>query len=293
MVWYDAAAAGNVVTSPILDIVGATSYWAEGVLDSTDCPSSFRTLVVLTIEDCPNSPSMSVGKSGVFDDNNQDLIPQAGETISYIFSVTNTGDVPLTNITLSDPLPGIVLVGGPIIELLPGETDSTTFTATYEITETDIIAGEVVNQAFGESDEGATDESDDPNNFDDDDSNGDGEPDDPTITIIPNTEDVTFEIFNGVTPNGDGAHDYFQVLRIENWPINSMQIYNRWGVLVYETVGYGGSSGSENVFRGISEGRVTVSETKELPTGTYYYVLRFFGDNPGKSSYAGYLYINR
>ena len=59
-----------------------------------------------------------------------------------------------------------------------------------------------------------------------------------------------------------------------------MQIFNRWGVLVYETVGYGGSSGSENVFRGISEGRVTIAESKELPTGTYYYVLKFPGNGP-------------
>ena len=73
-----------------------------------------------------------------------------------------------------------------------------------------------------------------------------------------------------------------------------MQIFNRWGVLIYETDNYGGSSGSENVFRGISEGRVTIRESEMLPTGTYFYILRFTGNNdPGQKSYSGYLYINR
>ncbi|MBT8276603.1 MAG: gliding motility-associated C-terminal domain-containing protein, partial [Bacteroidia bacterium] len=103
-----------------------------------------------------------------------------------------------------------------------------------------------------------------------------------------------FEIFNGITPDGDGLNDLFRVVGIEEYPNNNMKIFNRWGVLVWETDGYGGSNGEENVFRGISDGRATVRQGDMLPTGTYYYVLTFLGeDNPGESSYAGYLYINR
>jgi hypothetical protein len=77
-----------------------------------------------------------------------------------------------------------------------------------------------------------------------------------------------------------------------------MKIYNRWGVLVFETDSYcGGADCSGNVFRGISEGRVTIRENEELPTGTYYYILTILeNDIPppnGKSNYAGYLYVNR
>ena len=61
--------------------------------------------------------------------------------------MTNTGDVTLTNITISDPLPGLALVGGPIASLAPGASDTATFTASYQITQADIDAGEVVNQA--------------------------------------------------------------------------------------------------------------------------------------------------
>ena len=103
------------------------------------------------------------------------------------------------------------------------------------------------------------------------------------------------EIFNGITPDGDNLNDFFNIFGIENYPDNNVKIYNRWGVLVFETDGYGGSNGQENVFRGISEARATIRESEELPTGTYYYVLKIISDDPpnGKSDYSGYLYINR
>ena len=213
-----------------------------------------------------------------------------------MFAVTNTGTTTLYNITLDDPLPGIVISGGPIQVLLPGEIDNTTFTASYVITQVDIDMLMVVNQAIAVGQDGdgneVTDDSDDPNNPDDVDTNGDGDPDDPTITILPDVF-APFEIFNGVTPDGDGLNDFFLVQGISNWPINNVQIFNRWGVLVYDTDGYGGSNDSENVFRGFSEGRVTVRDSKLLPAGTYFYIIKFSGENPGRNSYAGYLYINR
>ena len=72
---------------------------------------------------------------------------QAGNQISYTFAVTNTGNVTLTNITLTDPLTGIVLTGGPIASLAPNATDSTTFTAIYSLTNADLLAKRVNNQA--------------------------------------------------------------------------------------------------------------------------------------------------
>ncbi len=251
-----------------------------------------------TITTLCQAPSMSLEKVGVLNDENGDGIPQEGETITYTFSVTNTGSVTLYNITIDDPLPGIDIQGGPIASLEPGMTDDTTFTATYAINDADIEAGQVINQAIvtGDDDEGTvvTDESDDPNNDDNVDNNGDGEPDDPTVVVIGNVDPVgDFEIFNGITPNGDNLNDYFVIAGIQDFPENNVKIYNRWGVLVWETEGYGGSNGQENVFTGESNGRSTIRANEELPTGTYFYILTFPSDNPGKASYSGYLYINR
>ncbi|MCX7301087.1 MAG: hypothetical protein NTX73_12075 [Rhodobacterales bacterium] len=70
-----------------------------------------------------------------------------GESITYAFTVTNTGNVTLTDVTLADPLPGLILTGGPIASLAPGASDSTTFTAAYTLTQADLDAAQVVNQA--------------------------------------------------------------------------------------------------------------------------------------------------
>jgi uncharacterized repeat protein (TIGR01451 family) len=68
-----------------------------------------------------------------------------GDDINYTFTVKNTGNVTLTNVTLTDP--DAAVSGGPIVSLAPGASDSTTFTATYEITQADIDAGSFTNTA--------------------------------------------------------------------------------------------------------------------------------------------------
>ena len=109
---------------------------------------------------------MQLLKTGIHNDTNSDGFAEAGETISYSFTVTNTGDTTLTNITITDPLVGIVISGGPIASLAPGVTDSTTFTGTYTFTQADVDAGQVTNQATANAIDPAanavTDLSDDP-----------------------------------------------------------------------------------------------------------------------------------
>lgn len=241
-----------------------------------------------------NSGSISLEKIGMFNDDNGDGSTQVGETIIYTFIVYNTGSTTLYNITLEDDLPGIVIQGGPISELLPGEIDSTTFTAMYTITEEDLETMLVTNQAVvnAEDDSGnpVTDTSDDPTDLTDDDINGDGEPDDPTDTILPAVLGDEFEIFNAVSPDGDGLNDFFRIVGIENYPNNNLKIFNRWGVLIYEMDGYGING---KVFSGVSDGRVTVSKNDELPTGSYFYVLRRFLSGEQTLTDEGYLYIKR
>ena len=127
--------------------------------------------------------------------------------------------------------------------------------------------------------------------YDDGDDNDGNTVDDPTvidITYVP----PYFEVFNLVTSNNDGFNDYFKIAGIENFPENQVYIYNRWGVLVYEMENYGNTENSENVFKGFSDGRITINKGEKLPVGTYFYIINFSGSNPGRRSYSGYLYLN-
>ena len=87
------------------------------------------------------TPGIAVVKAATLNDGGDG--PDVGDTISYSFTVTNTGDQTLTNITISDPL---VTVSGSIATLAPGASDST-LSATYTLTQSDIDTGSVTNQA--------------------------------------------------------------------------------------------------------------------------------------------------
>ena len=68
-----------------------------------------------------------------------------GDAIDYTFVVTNTGNVTLTDVTVTDPSRSTVSCPADPATLDPGETE--TCTATYTITQADIDAGEVDNTA--------------------------------------------------------------------------------------------------------------------------------------------------
>uniref|UniRef100_UPI00349EA01B DUF7507 domain-containing protein n=1 Tax=Leadbetterella sp. DM7 TaxID=3235085 RepID=UPI00349EA01B len=57
-----------------------------------------------------------------------------GSVITYSFKVKNTGNVTLTNVTVTDPLPGLSAIApASVASLEPGA--ETTFTATYTVTQ--------------------------------------------------------------------------------------------------------------------------------------------------------------
>lgn len=90
------------------------------------------------------NPAIDLLKEGVYTDSNNNGYPDPGDEIHYTFTVINTGDVPLTQITVSDPL--VTVSGGPV-DLDIDESDSTSFTAVYVITQEDVDRGGVYNLA--------------------------------------------------------------------------------------------------------------------------------------------------
>ena len=241
--------------------------------NSSNCSSSTLNVFV-------EVPNIAIIKTAVFNDENANGFANAGETISYKFKVTNTGNVALKGITITDPLPGVV-VSGQAINLEVGESNESNFTAKYKITQSDIIAGKVSNQAtaLGKSARGveAEDKSDDVSNTGDN----------PTVLDL---DGCKVKVLNAFSPNGDLKNARFYIQGIECYPDNTVEIYNRWGVLVFDIDHY---NNEDRVFVGFSGGRATIKESDGLPGGTYFYTLKYKDSDSNQHEQSGYLYLNK
>ena len=82
---------------------------------------------------------------------------------------------------------------------------------------------------------------------------------------------------NTFSPNGDGIHDKWEIKYLESYPDATVEIYNRYGQLLFKSVGY--SKPWDGTFKG-----------SPLPAGTYYYII-----NPknGRQQMAGFVDIIR
>ncbi|WP_428347972.1 beta strand repeat-containing protein [Nocardioides sp.] len=109
-----------------------------------DVPSNPDTTDTPTDQD----PKLALDKrvSSVADVNSNGLT-DAGDEINYEFELTNTGNVTLTNVSVSDPLVGAVTC--PVTTLAPGDSTVCTADAAYVITAADVDAGNVHNRAIG------------------------------------------------------------------------------------------------------------------------------------------------
>jgi heat shock protein beta len=111
------------------------------------------------------------------------------------------------------------------------------------------------------------------------DSDGDGIPD-----YLDRNISECLVVYNEFSPNGDGVNDYFIINCIENYRNNRLQIFNRQGLLVFETANY------KNNWNGYSNRLGANRQNKPLPEGTYFYILDL---GSGSRVLKGWLYINR
>ncbi len=68
------------------------------------------------------------------------------------------------------------------------------------------------------------------------------------------------KIPNGFSPNADGRNDSWIIDYIDQFPNNTVEVYNRWGEQLFYSKGY------STPFNGTYKG-------KDLPVGTYYYII--------------------
>ncbi|NUY79707.1 gliding motility-associated C-terminal domain-containing protein [Flavobacterium sp. MAH-1] len=103
----------------------------------------------------------------------------------------------------------------------------------------------------------------------------------------------TVTVNNAFSPNNDGINEVFNISGFENTECvvsNNVEIYNRWGILVFEMKNY---NNNDRAFRGVSEGRVTLKKDDELPTGTYFYIISYKKADGTSGKLDGYLYLSR
>ena len=85
------------------------------------------------------------------------------------------------------------------------------------------------------------------------------------------------DIPNIFSPNGDGLHDSWEIKYLESYPGCTIDVVNRYGQLVYHSVGYSKPW----------DGKVN---GKEAPLGTYYYVV---DPKNGRAKITGFVDIIR
>ncbi|KAA1242812.1 Ig-like domain-containing protein [Aquimarina sp. RZ0] len=277
---------------PNFDFFGNDQFSYQICDADGDCDTA---IVVLNLEvGEPNSlkGNLNITKRGVYKDTNEDCIISSGDIIEYEFTIENNGELDISNITIEDPLPGLEINGDPI-DLEVGEIDQSNFTATYVLMESDVIAKQVINQAtaIGEDSNGflITDLSDDPSNTENVDLDEDGDPEDPTIVILKDPEGII--VYESFSPNNDGANDEFVIKRLSKYPQNNLQIFNRWGVKVFDKDQYEQNGVAR--FKGYSDGRVTIERGELLPVGTYYYVLNYVNETGNSKTRSGHVYLLR
>ncbi len=99
------------------------------------------------------------------------------------------------------------------------------------------------------------------------------------------TQSVCLTVYNEFSPNGDGTNEVFFIECIEQYPNNTLTVYNRWGAMVFTAQGY------DNTWDGQTNNQNTISSDNQLPVGTYYYTLDL-GDGTTTPK-SGWLYISR
>lgn len=159
---------GCTIAGGALTCVGSTLRVGESAeieLTGT-APQSDRTCVVNSASVLANEPDhvldndtgssetctqadavadFTMTKTGTLADEDGNDLADAGEKIAYTFEVANTGTVPLTSLSIADPLGGSVTCEA--TTLAPGETTSCATDEDYVVTAANVEEGSVVNVA--------------------------------------------------------------------------------------------------------------------------------------------------
>jgi gliding motility-associated-like protein len=93
--------------------------------------------------------------------------------------------------------------------------------------------------------------------------------------------DKPIVIMNTLTPNDDGINDLWEIRDAHNYPGMKVNVYDRWGQRVYNSIGYGGDKKWDGTYLGA-----------QVPAGVYYYVIEL-GTGKKGHTFSGYVTVIR
>ncbi|MES2630281.1 MAG: Ig-like domain-containing protein [Bacteroidota bacterium] len=223
--------------------------------------------------------SVVVANYGILDMTSLSVVDNLSQTFTDAVSFSVIGKVTShLGFTVNPRFDGVSSVNlyDGSITLAPGKTDTLKF-------KVNVIPGKgtntYFNTAIGAAQYGNASISDQSTEGLVPDANNDGNVEDNVPTkVILNFMDIF--VPGGFSPDGDGVNELF-IIENANGRQIQLQMYNRWGNLVYESRDY------QNDWSGTSNKGATIGQN--LPGGTYYYVMEVEGMEP----VVGFITINR
>jgi gliding motility-associated-like protein len=108
-----------------------------------------------------------------------------------------------------------------------------------------------------------------------------------TIVInAPTTPRDKVFVYNAVSPNGDGLHDFLKILDLEFFRENQVVIYDRRGNEEWSQEGYSNTDLTK-AFIGVN------SDGKDMLNGTYYYFISLISNSGSTYTQSGFFLLHR
>jgi gliding motility-associated-like protein len=92
---------------------------------------------------------------------------------------------------------------------------------------------------------------------------------------------IEVNVSEAITPNGDGINDTWFINNIQNYPNNSVKVYNRWGDLIF----------SKNNYQNDWNGSYTKGGDNNSISSSYYYQIDLDGN--GSIEHQGWIFITK
>jgi trimeric autotransporter adhesin len=132
----------DVDAGKVTDTATATGTTPDGTKSPVSAPST------VTIPATPGVPTVSIVKTATVSPVADQGGAKLGDTISFSYLVTNTGNVTDKSVAVSDPTGGAVTCPAPAAPgLAPGASVTCTANVAHTVTQADVTAGKVTDTA--------------------------------------------------------------------------------------------------------------------------------------------------